>query len=92
MMVYGEMDVQIHVFFTSALVEGEWSASPHSHFTPGTHWTGGYEDPRTGLDHMEKRKFFPLPGLELQLLSRPACSQSLYRLCYPSSFTVHQPI
>jgi hypothetical protein len=41
--------------------------------------------PRTGLDNVEKRKFLTLPGLELRPLSRPARSQSLYRLRYPGS-------
>jgi hypothetical protein len=31
-------------------------------------------DLRTGLDEVEKSKFFTLPGLELQPLGRPACS------------------
>jgi hypothetical protein len=36
----------IHVFFTSALVGGDWSASRPGRFTlgeiaPGTHWIGG---------------------------------------------------
>jgi hypothetical protein len=35
---------------------------------PGTHWIGGWVDPRTGLDYREKRKFFPLPILELRPL------------------------
>jgi hypothetical protein len=39
-------------------------------------------DPRAGLDGVEKRKFLPLPGLELWPLDR---SQSLYRLRYPGS-------
>jgi hypothetical protein len=42
-------------------------------------------DPRAGVDDVERRKFLILLGLELQPLSRLACSQSLYRLCYPSS-------
>jgi hypothetical protein len=42
-------------------------------------------DPRAGLDEMEKCKFLTLPGLEPRLLSRPARSQSLYRLRYPGS-------
>jgi hypothetical protein len=37
-------------------------------------------DPRAGLDYVEKRKLLTLPGLELQLLGRPARSQSLYLL------------
>jgi hypothetical protein len=42
MNMYGEVDVQIHVFLTSALVGDEWSASHPGRFTlgeraPGTH-------------------------------------------------------
>jgi hypothetical protein len=51
----------------------------------GTHWTGGWVDPRAGLDDLEKRKFLTLPGFELRPLSRPARNQSLYRLRYPGS-------
>jgi hypothetical protein len=81
----GEVDVWIPVFLTSALVEGEWSASRPGHFNPGerapgTHWRGGWVDPITGLDDVEKRKILPLPGLELRPLGGPARSQSLYRL------------
>jgi hypothetical protein len=47
---------------------------------PGTHWIRGWVNPRAGLDHMEKCKFFTPPGFELQPLGRPARSQSLYRL------------
>jgi hypothetical protein len=42
-------------------------------------------DPRAGLDDVEKRKFLTLPALKLQPLSRPARSQSLYRLRSPGS-------
>jgi hypothetical protein len=42
-------------------------------------------DPRAGLDDVEKRKFLPLPGLELQPLGHAARSQSLYRLSYSGS-------
>jgi hypothetical protein len=38
--------------------------------------------PRVDLEDVEKRKFLTLPGLELRTLDRPACSHSLYRLCY----------
>jgi hypothetical protein len=52
--------------------------------------------PRAGLDDVEKRKFLPLPGLELRHLGRPARSQSLYRpqryrLRYPGSTPVKVP-
>jgi hypothetical protein len=54
---------------------------------PGTHWIGGWVDPRAGLDEVKKRKLFTLPVLELRPLGRPARSQSLYRLSYPGSFS-----
>jgi hypothetical protein len=59
MKAYGGVDVQIHIFLTSALVGGEWSASLSGRFNHGkgilgTHWTGGWVDPRAGLDDMEK--------------------------------------
>jgi hypothetical protein len=60
MKAYGGMDVQIHIFFTTALVIGEWSVLGSGRFTPGerapgTHWIGGWVDIRAGLDDMEKR-------------------------------------
>jgi hypothetical protein len=85
MKAYGGGDVEIHIFLNSALVWGQWSTSRPGRFTPrerapGTHSIGGWVDPRTGLDDVEKRKFLTLPGLELRPLSRPARSQSQYRL------------
>jgi hypothetical protein len=85
MKAYGGVDVKIHIFLTSALAGGEWSASRPGRFTsgeraPGTYWIGGWVDPRAGLDDVEKRKFLTLPGLELLTFGRPACSQSLSRL------------
>jgi hypothetical protein len=46
---------------TSALFGGEWSTSRRCRFTPGerapgTHWIGGWVDPRASLDDLEKRK------------------------------------
>jgi hypothetical protein len=35
MKTYGGVDVKTHVFLTSALVGGEWSASRPDSFTPG---------------------------------------------------------
>jgi hypothetical protein len=56
---------------TSALNEGEWSASRPGRFTPseidpGTHWIGGWMGPRAGLDAVVKRKIPspPPPGIE----------------------------
>jgi hypothetical protein len=74
--------------WTSALIGGEWSASRPGRFITGerasdTHWIGGWVDPRTGLDDVERRKFLLLPGLEFRPLDRPSSSQLLYRLRYP---------
>jgi hypothetical protein len=68
-MLYGRVGVYIHVFLTSALVEGEWSSSRPNRFTPGekapdNNWVGGQEGPRTGLDDVERRKILPLLGLK----------------------------
>jgi hypothetical protein len=54
MKTYGGVDVQIHIFLTSALVGGEWSASRPCRFTPGTHFIGGWVDPRAGLDKLKQ--------------------------------------
>jgi hypothetical protein len=52
-------------FFTSTLIGDKWSASRPCHFTPGeralgTHWIGGWVDPRAGVDDVKKRKFLKL--------------------------------
>jgi hypothetical protein len=83
MKAYGGVDVYSHIFLTSALAGGEWSASRPDLFNPrerapGTHWIGGWVDPRAGLDDVKKRKFFTPPGLELQSLGYPDRDQSLY--------------
>jgi hypothetical protein len=72
----------MHVFLTSALVEGYWPAAlpgllTSEERTPGAHWIGGWVGPRTGLDNVKRRRILPLPGLELQPLSRPTHSQTL---------------
>jgi hypothetical protein len=59
MKAYEGVDVEIHIFLTSALVGGEWSASRPDGFThgeraPGTHWTGGWVDPRASLGDTER--------------------------------------
>jgi ribosome modulation factor len=61
----GGVDGSIHIFLTSALIGGKWSASRLCPFTPekrapGTYWIGGWVDPRTGLDDVEKRKFLKI--------------------------------
>jgi hypothetical protein len=74
------MEVYTHIFLTSALVTGEWSASRPVRFTPGekvsgTHWIGGWVGPRAGLDYMEK-----IRDPNGTRTGRSARSQSLYRL------------
>jgi hypothetical protein len=49
----------------SALAGSECCASLPGRFTPrerapGTHWTGGWVDPRAGLDDVEKRNLLTL--------------------------------
>jgi hypothetical protein len=90
MKAYGEVDVCIYVFSTSALVGGEWLNLSPGRFTPSeivrdTHCIGGWVDPRAGLDDMENIKFLALTVLELRPLGCPARSQSLYRLRYLGS-------
>jgi hypothetical protein len=73
MKMEGGVDVWIHVFFTSALVGGEWSASSPCRFTPpppggkspGIRCRGVSVNPRVDLNDMEKGKFLTLQGLEL---------------------------
>jgi hypothetical protein len=65
-------------------------AARPGHFTlgeraPGIHVIGGWVGPRVGLDDVEKRKFWTLPGLEIEPLGLPARNQSPYRLSYPGS-------
>jgi hypothetical protein len=82
MKTYRGVDVEIHVFFTSALVGSEWSDSLPGRFNPGerapsTDWIGDWVGPRTGLYDMGGRKILLLPGLKLRSLGRPARNQSL---------------
>jgi hypothetical protein len=85
------MAVHTHILLASALAGGERSASRPDRFNPGerapyTHWIVGWVDPRAGLDEVEMRKFLTLAEIELQSLGRPAHSQSLCWLRYPSFF------
>jgi hypothetical protein len=84
MKAYGGVELQL------LDLGNKWRSRP-DRSTPGekahgTHWIGGWVDPRAGLDTVEKRKIScpcrkSKPG-------RPARSPSLYRLSYPSSFTL----
>jgi hypothetical protein len=57
---YGEMEVQLQVFFALTLNGGEWSVSRPDRFTSGerdagTNFTEGWVYPTTGLDVVAKR-------------------------------------
>jgi hypothetical protein len=70
------------------------SVTPRSRFTPGertpgTQCTGDWVGSRAGLDTEARGKILlPLPGIEPRSPGRPARSQKLYWLSYPT----HQPI
>jgi hypothetical protein len=56
--------IYIHLFFSSSLDGGEWSASRPGRFTsgertPGIHWIGEWVDSRTGLDDVEEKNLAP---------------------------------
>jgi hypothetical protein len=60
MKTYGEVEVWLHTFLTSALVEGEWSASRPTRFTPGERVPGihrirGWVGSRADLDSLARR-------------------------------------
>jgi hypothetical protein len=87
MKAYGGVDVQIHIFLTSALAGAEWSASRPGRFTPGegaagTHWIGGWVRPRAGLDDVEKRKFLTLPGSDPSVVQLVASRYTDYAWNY----------
>jgi hypothetical protein len=61
MKTYGEVDMQIHVFLTSALVGVDWSVSRPGSFipgerTPGTHWIVGWVGSRTYMSRSRLRR------------------------------------
>jgi hypothetical protein len=90
MKAYGGVDIEIHIFLTSALAGGEWSASRPVRFTlreraPGIHWIGGRVDPKAGLHDVEKRKFLTLLGLELRPLGRPVVASPYSDYAIPAA-------
>lgn len=63
MQAFVEVDIQIWIFLTSALVASEWSALRLGHTIPrgrdiGTHWIG-WMGHRTDLDDVEYKQFCP---------------------------------
>jgi hypothetical protein len=66
MKTYEGVNIYIHIFWTSAVAGGEWSALPPGERTPDTHWIGGWVGPTAGLDDVEKWKkiFYPTGTLD----------------------------
>jgi hypothetical protein len=58
MKTYSGVDVWIHIFLTSSLAGGEWSALHPGRYT---HWIGDWVDATAGLDGVKKRKFLTSP-------------------------------
>jgi hypothetical protein len=62
MKAYGEVEVYIHIFLTSALLGGELSASCPGRFAleeippPRTYWIRGRAEPIAGLDAEGKKR------------------------------------
>jgi hypothetical protein len=91
MKVYGGVDVEIHIFLTSALVRREWSASRPGRFTP---WPKSARypldrrlvEPRSRSGRRGKVKILTPEGRELRSLCRPARNQTLFRLRSPGSY------
>jgi hypothetical protein len=91
MKAYGGVDIKIHICLTSALGEGEWSASRPGRFTPGERLYRRLGGSQSRSGRREEKALAQL-GLEHRPLGRPARSQSLYRMRYPSSSELCQYI
>jgi hypothetical protein len=75
MKTYGGVCIDLH--FLDLGTSCRWVVSltlpvalPSGKQPPGTQWIGGWVDPRTCPDNVEKSKFLTLPGLELRVLGR----------------------
>jgi hypothetical protein len=78
MKMYGEVDIEIHVFSISA-------GSRTDRFTSGerghdVHWTEDYVRLRAGLNDVEKRRYHLNRGSNSDLLNIPPHSQQSYPL------------
>jgi hypothetical protein len=78
---FGGEEIQLLLILYLDTRWGEWSASrlvralAPGKGPPGTHCTGGWLGPRTGLDTEDRGKILsPLPGIEAQSPGRPVRS------------------
>jgi hypothetical protein len=66
---YGELEVYVYKFLTSAVGGGEWSDSRHGRFVPENipkvtiEQKAGWS-PRASMDALEREFLAPLPGIE----------------------------
>jgi hypothetical protein len=94
MKAYGGVDVYIHVYLTLALAGGEWLASRPGRFIPGKRAPWYSLDTRLGRPQNRsgrrgEEKILDPTGTRTLNPGRPARSQSLYRLRYPSFTNIH---
>jgi hypothetical protein len=78
MKTYGEVDAELHSFLTSALDEGEWSASRSSILSPGNEPHARWIEAEWVLDSGycgENKSTLPLPQIEPFFLGRSSHSQ-----------------
>jgi len=77
MKTYVGVEVRLHAFLVSVVGGCEWSVSRPGRFIPGervpsTHWLGGWDGSRAGLDAVTKKKISPSAGnrnLVIQLVA-----------------------
>jgi hypothetical protein len=83
-MIYGGVNVQIHVFLTSSLLRDERiTPSPSTALLPGknngVHWIGSHVGFITGLNHLQMKEILLLPGLEIRPRGCAILAPSLYK-------------
>jgi hypothetical protein len=96
MKTYGEVEIYLHAFLTSALHWGEWPASRPIHFTLvdkilDNHWLGGFVGPMAYLGAVVKRKICT-PALNQKSSAALPVAQSLIWTSYTGSYNEKQRV